>query len=171
MYILGYVFSLFLLSRSSKHPPAIMMLPYSAEIAPLIRAACDLAKGIYPVWYTLDDYQSDFVDLETDFPDLSSRQGFGRQSNRVNGTGNGNSQRATSSSGLSPSSSSQALHQNASFSSNMLPDEMQQALDPEPTKFFFQEQYARLGVKGNFLPLAAQPPNVDLGEWLAHHCK
>ena len=30
------------------------------------------------------------------------------------------------------------------------------------------EKYARLGVKGNFMPLAAQPKNVDLGEWLAH---
>lgn len=41
-------------------------------------------------------------------------------------------------------------------------------LEPEPTKFFFREKYARLGVKGNFMPLAAQPKNVDLGEWLAH---
>lgn len=41
-------------------------------------------------------------------------------------------------------------------------------VDPEPTKFFFREKYARLGVKGNFMPLAAQPKNVDLGEWLAH---
>lgn len=40
--------------------------------------------------------------------------------------------------------------------------------DTEPTKFFFKEKYARLGVKGNFMPLAAQPQNVDLGEWLAH---
>ena len=40
--------------------------------------------------------------------------------------------------------------------------------EPEPPKFFFQEKYARLGVKGNFMPLSAQPTNVDLGEWLAH---
>lgn len=40
--------------------------------------------------------------------------------------------------------------------------------DVEFTKFFFREKYARLGVKGNFMPLAAQPKNVDLGEWLAH---
>lgn len=32
------------------------------------------------------------------------------------------------------------------------------------------EKYARLGVRGNFMPLAAQPANLDLGEWLAHHC-
>ena len=42
---------------------------------------------------------------------------------------------------------------------------------PEPTKFFFQEKYAKLGVRGNFMPLAAQPKNVDLGDWLAHQCK
>lgn len=34
--------------------------------------------------------------------------------------------------------------------------------------FFFREKYATLGVKGNFMPLAAQPKYVDLGEWLAH---
>lgn len=39
---------------------------------------------------------------------------------------------------------------------------------PEITKFFFREKYAKLGVKGNFMPLAAQPKNVDLGDWLAH---
>ena len=38
----------------------------------------------------------------------------------------------------------------------------------EPPKFFFQEKYAKLGVKGNFMPLAAQPKNVELGDWLAH---
>ena len=114
-------------------------------------------------------------DHEANNDGFDSRQNFGRQSNRANGTGNNSSQRGNSSSGPSPSSSSHALHQTTSFSSNMSSDEMQQAgdsqLDPEPTKFFFQETYARLGVKGNFLPLAAQPPNVDLGEWLAHHCK
>ena len=44
-------------------------------------------------------------------------------------------------------------------------------LEPEPTKFFFTEKYARLGVKGNQMPVAAKPVNVDLGEWLAHQCK
>jgi hypothetical protein len=43
--------------------------------------------------------------------------------------------------------------------------------DPEPAKFFFMEKYAKLGVKGNFMPLAAQPKNVDLGDWLAHQGK
>lgn len=39
---------------------------------------------------------------------------------------------------------------------------------PEQPKYFFQEKYAKLGVRGNFMPLAAQPKNVDLGDWLAH---
>ncbi len=38
----------------------------------------------------------------------------------------------------------------------------------EPPKFFFREKYAKLGVKGNFMPLAAQPTNVSLPDWLAH---
>jgi hypothetical protein len=39
---------------------------------------------------------------------------------------------------------------------------------PEPVKYFFQEKYAQLNVKGNFLTLAACPKNVELGEWIAH---
>jgi len=37
-------------------------------------------------------------------------------------------------------------------------------------KRFLNEKYAKCSVKGNFLTLAAQPKNVDLGEWLAHQC-
>ena len=44
-------------------------------------------------------------------------------------------------------------------------------IEPEPTKYFFQERFAKLGVKGNFMPLAAQPKHVDLGDWLAHQGK
>lgn len=40
----------------------------------------------------------------------------------------------------------------------------------EPKKFF-NEKYAKCSVKGNFLTLAAQPKNVELGEWLAHQRK
>jgi hypothetical protein len=39
------------------------------------------------------------------------------------------------------------------------------------TKKFFNEKYAKCSVKGNFLTLAAQPKNVELGEWLAHQCR
>ena len=44
-------------------------------------------------------------------------------------------------------------------------------LEPEAPKFFFREKFAKLGVRGNFMPLAAQPKNVDLGDWLAHQGK
>lgn len=38
----------------------------------------------------------------------------------------------------------------------------------EQPKKFLNERYAKCSVKGNFLTLAAQPKNVELGEWLAH---
>ena len=38
-------------------------------------------------------------------------------------------------------------------------------------KRFLNEKYAKCSVKGNFLTLAAQPKNVELGEWLAHQCQ
>ncbi|KAL2407959.1 hypothetical protein ABEF95_002914 [Exophiala dermatitidis] len=40
-------------------------------------------------------------------------------------------------------------------------------VEQEPKKFL-NEKYAKCSVKGNFLTLAAQPKNVELGEWLAH---
>ena len=42
--------------------------------------------------------------------------------------------------------------------------------DAEP-KRFLNEKYTKCSVKGNFLTLAAQPKNVELGEWLAHQRK
>ena len=106
-----------------------------------------------------------------------SRQGFGRQSNRANGTGNNSQQRVN---GI-PTSSPASVGPNGSLPSSgasFNPAQMSQqqtgnnhSEQPEPPKFFFQERYARLGVKGNFMPLAAQPTNVDLGEWLAHQCR
>ncbi|KAJ6150820.1 hypothetical protein N7470_007414 [Penicillium chermesinum] len=42
------------------------------------------------------------------------------------------------------------------------------ANDPNAPKYFFQEKYAPLNVRGNFLTLCACPKNVELGEWLAH---
>lgn len=35
-------------------------------------------------------------------------------------------------------------------------------------KYFNNPKYAKLGVKGNFMPLAAKPANMDLADWLAH---
>ena len=44
----------------------------------------------------------------------------------------------------------------------------EQATYVEQPKKFLDERYAKCSVKGNFLTLAAQPKNVELGEWLAH---
>lgn len=43
--------------------------------------------------------------------------------------------------------------------------------DADSPKYFFQEKYAPLNVRGNFLTLCACPKNVELGEWLAHQSK
>ena len=67
-----------------------------------------------------------------------------------------------------------ALNQSSSYSSNTGPssdsvaNNEEQPTAAESPKFFFREKYAKLGVKGNFMPLAAQPANVDLADWLAH---
>lgn len=107
------------------------------------------------------------------------RQGFNRQNE---GTGNINTtqQRANGSPNPSPTTFSPTmppLNHSSSFSSNTGPssdnvanvaNNAEQPAAAEPPKFFFREKYAKLGVKGNFMPLAAQPANVDLADWLAH---
>ncbi len=115
----------------------------------------------------------------TDAACLLSRQNFGRQTSKPNGNGNGsnNQQKGNGSQNSSPTTYAPTmppLKTSASFSSTLgsnsenSPGNADLQIEPEPTKFFFREKYARLGVKGNFMPLAAQPKNVDLGEWLAH---
>ncbi|KAL2059636.1 hypothetical protein ABVK25_000929 [Lepraria finkii] len=105
----------------------------------------------------------------------SLRSGFGRQNEAPNV--NTNQQRANGSPNPSPTShftSMPPLNQSASSSSNMnsatetVGSSTEAQAPPDPIKYFFREQYVKLGVKGNFMPLAAQPTNVDLGEWLAH---
>lgn len=107
---------------------------------------------------------------------------FGQQASKTNGNGNAglNQPKGTGSQNSSPTApyapAMPPLNTSASFASTggsetNSPQVENQVQDVEPTKFFFREKYARLGVKGNFMPLAAQPKNVDLGEWLAHQCK
>lgn len=67
------------------------------------------------------------------------------------------------------------LPNSPSFSSTMSM-ESSGTYDPDAPKYFFQEKYAPLNVRGNFLTLCACPKNVELGEWLAHqsmwsHCR
>ena len=111
------------------------------------------------------------------------RQGFNRQNE---GTGNVNTsqQRANGSPNPSPTTFSPTmppLSQSSSFPSNPSPNSdniansADQLATAEPLNIFFREKYAKLGVKGNFMPLAARPANVDLADWLAHqslssHC-
>ncbi|KAJ5212650.1 uncharacterized protein N7498_004296 [Penicillium cinerascens] len=87
----------------------------------------------------------------------SVRQGFGRGGNNKN----------------PPKSPAQApvpqgAMSNSHSMSNSLSIEGLTANDPDSPKYFFQEKYAPLNVRGNFLTLCACPKNVELGEWLAH---
>ena len=104
------------------------------------------------------------------------RQGFNRQNE---GTGNINTsqQRANGSPNPSPTTFSPTmppLNQSSSYSSSTGPssdsavNNTEQPTAADSPKFFFREKFAKLGVKGNFMPLAAQPANVDLADWLAH---
>ena len=109
-------------------------------------------------------------------PILRRRQGFNRQpelnTNGVDGQQRVNGGQASSPTTYSPTMS--GLTPSTSFSSTTgqsldnlsSPPEAQTTI--EQPKFFFREKFAKLGVKGNFMPLAAQPVNVDIADWLAH---
>jgi len=60
------------------------------------------------------------------------------------------------------------LANSPSISSTFSQESIYNEQDP---KKFLNEKYAKCSVKGNFLTLAAQPKNVELGEWLAHQCR
>ncbi|KAK2753436.1 hypothetical protein FQN55_003565 [Onygenales sp. PD_40] len=99
----------------------------------------------------------------------SVRQGFGRGSNK-NNNNNNNPPRLNNGSPNQPpaaySSNSPGLMNSPSLSSSLSVDSAPS--DTDTVKYFFQEKYAPLNVKGNFLTLCACPKNVELGEWLAH---
>ncbi|EEH16557.2 hypothetical protein PABG_06644 [Paracoccidioides brasiliensis Pb03] len=100
----------------------------------------------------------------------SVRQGFGRGSNRNNNNNNNTPPKlndgAHNTLPASHPSNTSGLMNSPSISSTFSVDNT--AIDNEPVKYFFQEKYAPLNVKGNFLTLCACPKNVELGEWLAH---
>ena len=87
-----------------------------------------------------------------------------------------NQQRTNGSPSPSPTGYSQpapSLTHSTSFSSQSEPnsDNGSNAAEKQvksDSKYFFQPRFAKLGVKGNFMPLAAQPANADLADWLAH---
>ncbi|KAL8819782.1 MAG: hypothetical protein Q9223_001851 [Gallowayella weberi] len=108
----------------------------------------------------------------------SVRQGFRGQAGRANG---GNPQPAQQRSqntspvtGNPPNSALSPAGAPVSFPTNPAPniEDASRKSDsthaPEEPKWFFHESQAKLGVKGNFMPLAAKPHYLDLGDWLAH---
>lgn len=94
------------------------------------------------------------------------RQGFGRGNTK-------SQQNLREKAGYSPTSNNAppmpALVNSPSISSthSAASDDVYQ----EQPKKFLNPVYAKCSVKGNFLTLAAQPKNVELGEWLAHQGK
>ncbi|MCJ1395029.1 hypothetical protein MMC18_007910 [Xylographa bjoerkii] len=106
---------------------------------------------------------------------------FGNRTNKGNGTAPGNQQKPNGSATSSPTTASPTnfnsptniTSPNPTYPSSTMNNDngfAEPQLEPEPPKFFFREKFAKLGVKGNFMPLAAQPKNVDLGDWLASQC-
>lgn len=95
------------------------------------------------------------------------RQGFGRANTKSNtnlkaAAANGASTSNTNIPPLPPLTNSPSVSSSMSMDSNYSDGD---------GKRFFNEKYAKCSVKGNFLTLAAQPKNVELGEWLAHQCR
>lgn len=103
---------------------------------------------------------------------LSRRQGFSnRQAGRANGAANPGQPRPPNGPSAASSSNIPTNNAPASFPVAASPiDENMNAgsASPEPIKLFFIEENAKLGVKGNMMPLAAAPAMVDVAEWLAH---
>lgn len=100
------------------------------------------------------------------------RQGFNRQAGRANGSPNQGQSRSqnTSPTTVTPTTPSGPVAFPANPGSNV-EDSANNGGEPqvpEPIKYFFKEVNVKLGVKGNFVPLAAKPAYLDLGDWLAH---
>ncbi|KAI4245419.1 MAG: hypothetical protein L6R40_002479 [Gallowayella cf. fulva] len=110
----------------------------------------------------------------------SVRQGFSnRQAGRANGANSNSAQQRSQNTSpvtaSSPNSVTSPTGAPVSFPANPganVEDSSLRAnensLAPEEIKWFFNEPQAKLGVKGNFMPLAAKPSYLDLGDWLAH---
>ncbi|KAL1990652.1 hypothetical protein VTN49DRAFT_6491 [Thermomyces lanuginosus] len=96
----------------------------------------------------------------------SVRQGFGRGGNNKNNNNSNNNSPKNS----NPNQQSYSPHgqQQQQQSLTPAPSDMPSSNNEDIPKYFFQEKYAPLNVKGNFLTLCACPKNVELGEWLAH---
>lgn len=103
----------------------------------------------------------------------SVRQGFSnRQAGRANGTANPGQPRSPNGPPAAGSSNMPTNNTPAGFpvAAGPIDENMSGGGNPspEPMKLFFIEENAKLGVKGNMMPLAAAPAMVDVPEWLAH---
>lgn len=99
----------------------------------------------------------------TDFRS-TSRQGFGKGTTKSNQ----NLKASYNNGAQSPSSQQPPMPTLASSPSIGSTYSQDVPYNEQETKKFLNEKHAKCSVKGNFLTLAAQPKNVDLGEWLAH---
>lgn len=96
-----------------------------------------------------------------------SRQGFGRGGNNKNNNNNAKNGSPTQTPAPPTPQGSASLSNSPTLGSNLSVDGSSVS-DADAPKYFFQEKYAPLNVRGNFLTLCACPKNVELGEWLAH---
>lgn len=102
----------------------------------------------------------------TDSPSLS-RQGFGKGTTKSNQ----NLKASYNNGAQSPSSQQHPMPPLVNSPSVGSTYSQEIPYNEHESKKFLNEKYAKCSVKGNFLTLAAQPKNVDLGEWLAHQRK
>ncbi|KAF7720077.1 Protein kinase activator [Penicillium ucsense] len=93
----------------------------------------------------------------------SVRQGFGRGGNNKN-----NPPKSPAHPPQAPQSPAPSNMPTSPSFPNHAGADNSVANDADAPKYFFQEKYAPLNVRGNFLTLCACPKNVELGEWLAH---
>ncbi|KAL9592012.1 MAG: hypothetical protein Q9179_007146 [Wetmoreana sp. 5 TL-2023] len=104
----------------------------------------------------------------------SPRQGFSnRQAGRSNGTANTGQQRSQNASPIAGTPTTPSVNGPVTFPANPSANVEDTSntggeVGSEPTKWFFKEAQAKLSVKGNFIPLAAKPVYLDLGDWIAH---
>jgi hypothetical protein len=94
----------------------------------------------------------------------ASRQGFGKGTTKSNQ----NLKASYNNGAQSPSSQQPPMPPMATSPSIGSTYSQDIPYNEQETKKFLNEKHAKCSVKGNFLTLAAQPKNVDLGEWLAH---
>lgn len=136
----------------------------SSKLPPtLVHVLCERPATTLPTMKWSVTTKSLMRPLEAADTSPTSRQGFGRGN-----TKSSQNLKAAYNNGTSPTTQQPPmppLVNSPSMSSTYTQENTYNEAEP---KKFLQEKYAKCSVKGNFLTLAAQPKNVELGEWLAH---